>query len=361
MNMSSAWSARASIFNRFGNFLRAHPAICLLLLSPGIPEYLSGSSPVNAIILNPVQFIFQLLANLGLYGPGVLLIREAKIRWKKGWASVLLLGAAYGILEEGVALSTLFNPLAGPVGQLGFFGHWLGVSWIWVAGIVPVHMIYSVSLPIILLGLALPETRGKSFLESRRKVVTALAILGVDVFLLLIFIEFGEHFWMGWPILLLSLACIGVLVFLGYKAPQDILRARSEFPRSRALIMGAVGVLFYPSVLFTEFGGMGAKLPASLVVLLVVLVQGIFLVIVLRTMGRHNNERNIIALSAGLVVPIAVFGLVSQISLPLSILVDAALFIFFYNLWKNNGSDRHQEADVLPARSQESNFESKIR
>ena len=54
------------------------------------------------MVLNPVQFVFQIVANLGLYGPGVILIREAFVRWKKGWASVLILGAAYGILEEGL-------------------------------------------------------------------------------------------------------------------------------------------------------------------------------------------------------------------------------------------------------------------
>ena len=104
------------------------------MLSPGIPEDLTGSSAVNAIFLNPIMFLFGIVANLGLYGPGVLLIREAKVRWKKGWATVLLLGAAYGILEEGIALSTLFNPLANPVGQLGIFGHWVGVNWVWTAG-----------------------------------------------------------------------------------------------------------------------------------------------------------------------------------------------------------------------------------
>jgi len=83
------------------------------LLSPGIPEYISGSSPTSAIVLNPPMFGFQLVANLGLYGPGVLLVREAMVRWNKGWATVLLLGAAYGILEEGSlsARSSIPTPL----------------------------------------------------------------------------------------------------------------------------------------------------------------------------------------------------------------------------------------------------------
>ena len=108
------------------------------------------------------MFLFQLLANLGLYGSGVLLIYEAKVRWEKGWATVLLLGAAYGILEEGVALSTLYDPKANPVGDLGVYGHWAGVNWIWSAGIVPFHALWSISLPILLLGLALPETVGRT-------------------------------------------------------------------------------------------------------------------------------------------------------------------------------------------------------
>ena len=103
---------------RIAAYLKAHPVIALLALTPGIPEYLSSSSPLNAVIFNPPQFAFQLLANLGLYGSGALLIHDARIRWKKGWASVLLLGSAYGILEEGVALSTLFDPKQGPWGTL---------------------------------------------------------------------------------------------------------------------------------------------------------------------------------------------------------------------------------------------------
>jgi len=92
----------------------------LFLLTPGIPEYLGSASQVTWIVLSPLAFFGQLAANLGLYGSGVILIREAMIRWKKGWASVFLLGVAYGIVEEGLALWTLFNPLAQPVGRWGF-------------------------------------------------------------------------------------------------------------------------------------------------------------------------------------------------------------------------------------------------
>jgi hypothetical protein len=90
--------------------------------------------------------------------------------------------------------------------------------------------------------------------------------------------------------------------------------------------------------LFAEFLGVGAKLPVFLVTALVVAIQAVFLIYVLRVVGRSNNERNLIALSAGLVSPLAVFGLVSQISLPLVLVVDIALFAFFRKLWKMYGA-----------------------
>jgi len=312
--------------------------LLLLMLTPGIPEYLSGSSAVNALVYNPFLFVFQILANLGLYGPGVLLIREAKIRWNKGWATVLLLGAAYGILEEGIALSTLFNPTAGPVGQFGFFGHWLGVNWVWTAGIIPVHMIYSISLPILLLGLAAPETQGMSLLKSRKSIVTTFGILFLDVAVLFFFVLLGERFWMGWAVFAFSLASIGALLYGARKVQLNALTPKTETPVKRPRVAAALGAIFYPSVLFVEFLGMGAKLPAFVVTLIVVLTQSLFLVYILRIVGRFNNERNLIALATGLVLPIAAFGIISQISLPLVLIVDIALFAFFRSLWKTYGT-----------------------
>jgi len=314
-------------------FLKRHPVFCLLLLSPGIPEYLSSSSPINAIILNPGQFVFQLVANLGLYGPGVLLIREAMVRWNKGWGTVLLLGAAYGILEEGVALSTLFNPKAGPVGDLGFFGHWAGVNWIWAAAIVPVHMLFSISIPILLLGLALPSTRGRS-LVSHRGTAALFAILAADVISLAALIRFGEHFWMGDGVLVSSLAAIGILVFLARRVPADGKLASTPSPRAGPRRMAAIGAVFYPAVLLTESIGRGAGAPAWAVFILVALVQALFLVYVLKVAGSSGNEPQVIALSFGLILPIAAIGLIATVTFPLGLLGDLAMVLFFRKLWR---------------------------
>jgi hypothetical protein len=302
----------------------------LLLLSPGIPEYLSGSSPVAALLVNPGQFVFQIVANTGLYGPGVLLVREAAIRWRKGWATLLLLGAAYAILEEGVALSTLFNPTAGPVGALGNFGHWLGVSWVWAEGVILVHVVYSISLPILLLGLAVPDTAGKSLL-ARRGIACALVILGVDVFLLLLVVFFWEHFWMGLPLFLSSFFAIALLIYLARRAPAEWPDRREGKKRGTRTAF-VIGAIIFPAVIVSQGLGGSVGLPAWADFLLVLAVLGLLLRWVVLNLSFRRNQRHLLAFSLGLLIPIAGFGFISQFPIELVLVVDLALAFLFVNM-----------------------------
>ncbi|MCI4368281.1 MAG: hypothetical protein L3K09_01780, partial [Thermoplasmata archaeon] len=47
-------AATRSMWTRLLAFLRSHPILCLFLLTPGMVEYLSGSSALANIVLNPV-------------------------------------------------------------------------------------------------------------------------------------------------------------------------------------------------------------------------------------------------------------------------------------------------------------------
>ena len=319
-------------------YFRAHPILLLLFLSPGIPEYLSSSSPFNALVLNPGQFAFQLALNLGLYGPGVILVREAKIRWKKGWASVLILGAAYGILEEGIALSTLYNSLAGPVGKLGFYGHYLGVNWVWLFGLLPFHALYSISLPILLLGLALPETNGKS-LVSKRKILGVFAILGADVSILFLIVLRGQNFWMGWPIFLSSFAAIGLLAFVARKLPAGFLRPKTASPMISQVRIAILGGLFFPSMLLVQsIVGVGIGIQPYADIVLILAVEALILYYFLRVIGRENNEKQVLAFVVGLLVPVASFGLIFEIKLPLVLVVDLGFTFFIWKIFQTYGS-----------------------
>ncbi len=317
----------------FFRFLRRHPVVALLFLSPGIPEYLSSSSPFSALAANPAGFFFQLLLNLGLYGPGVLLIREAMVRWKSGWVSILLLGAAYGIAEEGIALSTLFNPAAGPVGSLGSYGHWVGVNWVWLPGVLLVHMVFSISVPILLLGLALPETRGQSLLTARG-ITLAFAIFLSDVTLLMVAIVRGAGYWMGWPALLASVAAIAALVGAAYYAPPRWIRARRSVSASRPVTAAILGGLFFPLGILVPGFSQAAGLAPWIAIGALVAAELLLLGGVLGVVGARSNESQLVGLALGILVPVAIFGLIAKISIPVVLLADLAMLLFFRKLWQ---------------------------
>jgi hypothetical protein len=212
------------------------PLLLLLLLTPGIPEYLTGSSSATLLFVNPLVFALLFALNAALYTAGALLIREAVVRWQKGWASVLLLGAAYGIVEEGLAVHTFFQAGGNPVDILGAYGRLFGVNWVWVTGLTVFHAVYSIALPILILGLVYPETKGRSLVGNRGLALAALAYVA-DV--LLLTTVAGSHpnvaetaFFLG---------AVGALVALAYRVPGDLLSPRPGPSRTSPLRLGLLG------------------------------------------------------------------------------------------------------------------------
>jgi hypothetical protein len=134
----------------------------LLILSPVVGELLSGSAP-PVEFFNPISF----LVLVALYGGGAVIIRELAFRWGKGWRSILLLGAAYGIIEEGLMVKSFFDPNWMDLGALGTYGRSLGVNWIWSLELTAYHMVISIAIPILLVNLLYPKETGRSWVNSR--------------------------------------------------------------------------------------------------------------------------------------------------------------------------------------------------
>jgi hypothetical protein len=74
----------------------------LAFLAPLIGEYLLGNLSVRDLGALPLLAL--------MYGGGALLIREVTRRAARGWGTVLVLGAAYGLVEAGIFDGSLFNP-----------------------------------------------------------------------------------------------------------------------------------------------------------------------------------------------------------------------------------------------------------
>jgi len=328
---------------RFLGYLRRHPIICLALLTPGLPEYLSTSSPLLNLVENPAFFFLQLAINVGQYTAGALLVREAVIRWRKGWATVFLLGSAYGILEEGIGDQTLVNSTHGADGVLGTYGRFAGVNWVWSTGVLAFHVVYSIGLPILLLGLALPSTRGRSLIGSSG-ILVAFVSLAVTTSTESLLVERADGFWLGVPLVVSALGAIVLLVLAGWKAPSGGLVARGLTPRLTPLTSFLVGFAVFPLAFVLEYGFAGTRVPAGLVIATELVAFALLLELVRRRIGLRGNEYALVHLAFGFVVWQCVFGVLLTIGLPYTIPLVILVIIFFQRL-------RRRYAPTSPVRA----------
>jgi hypothetical protein len=325
-----------SMLSKLVRFLKSHPILFLLLLTPGIPEYLSASSQITLLLLNPVLFFLLLGANIGLYGSGVILIREAMIRWKKGWASVFLLGVAYGIVEEGLALWTLFNPLAQPVGNLGFYGHWLGVNWVWTVGLLIFHSVYSIGLPIFLFGLIFPELKSKSLVSMRGVRISVLGLTIDSILLFLLESAIYGPYNPGVGLMTFSGVVITILVVVARKLPGDFLKIKMSEPKWGPRKFAIVGALLFPATLLTGGFAAGANMPPEIPMIVDIIFAMVILTRAFNSMGSRNNQEQKVAFGVGLLFPIVVFGLIASIGQANFLIVVPDLFfvLFSRRLWR---------------------------
>ena len=137
---------------------------------------------------------------------------------------------------------------------------------------------------------------------------------------------------MGWTALIASIVIIAALVVLAYKAPTDFMRPKNENPTTKPLAVGAFGALAFVSLaLILVFGN---SIPQSVDLFLMIVIQFSFLVYILKAIGKGNNEKQLIALSFGIILPFLIGGIVGQIELPLVLILDVALILFFRRLWQ---------------------------
>ena len=254
-----------------------NPALILFLLSPAIGELLSGSSP-------PAEFFtpFGLTMLLGLYGSGALLARELKVRWGKGMGSLLLLGAVYGALEEGVMVASWFNPAWPDLGLLGVFGRWLGVNWVWAAELTMYHAIVSVTVPVMLVELAFPDRRGEPWVsDGWLKAIAAILLLDVAVGFVLFGLLLG--YTPPLPQFLLAPATVVVLALLAKRLPTDWARRGTKQMR-RPWFYATVAVVGAVASAFTFLVVPSLQPPPALVIVLgVAIIYGL-----IRLLTRYN-------------------------------------------------------------------------
>lgn len=154
---------------------RISPAIALLVIAPVVGELISGSAPPPEFF-HPLTIIIFLM----LYGCGALLCRELVIRWGKGWTSLLLLGMAYGVFEEGIVVRSFFDPTWMDLGAMATYGRLWGVNWVWVEHLIHYHALFSVVISVTIVELLYPQRRNERWV-SKRGMIACWICVGLTV------------------------------------------------------------------------------------------------------------------------------------------------------------------------------------
>jgi hypothetical protein len=300
------------------------PVLALLLLAPAIPELLTGSTPITTLFFDPLAFAVSFLGIVGLYGTGALLIREFAVKFDKGWGSILLLGAAYGIAEEGLAVHTFFEPAGlSPVNNLGWYGHAFGVNWLWALGLTAFHAVYSIALPILLTQLWFPHVKNARWLDRGAVAIVA----AVYVFVVAIFSVVVGH-GPSEPLLALFLGIEAVLVYLAYRAPRDLLSVRPGASRIGPWALALDGAVYFSAwTLVLILAGDGGRVSAWVTaVVLSAISLGSILVVVTRV-GTVGLDRSKFYFAAGMLGILFAWDVIVEFSVP-GILLVSALFVY---------------------------------
>lgn len=147
-------------------------ALALVVLTPVVAELTLGTTPL--------AMAWLIVLWLPIYGAGVLLIRELVRRTGGGWAGLLLLGVAYGVVEEGLALQSLTSP------SLYHAATWaprvLGINTAYTELNLIYHPVFSVAIPIALVELLFSRHGHAPYLRRGGLIGTGLvALLGVGL------------------------------------------------------------------------------------------------------------------------------------------------------------------------------------
>ena len=147
---------------------RVAPVVGLFLLAPLVGEFLLGNLRIDQLVLLP---LFALL-----YGAGALLIRETVRRTGRGWPAILLLAAAYALVEEGMVTRLLWDPSYGGQHHLAGDAYLpaLGTNASLVQAVLSLHTIWSISVSVAVVETFVPQRGTVPWLGR-----TGLAITGV--------------------------------------------------------------------------------------------------------------------------------------------------------------------------------------
>jgi hypothetical protein len=201
----------------------------------------------------PLRMAWAWLIFAPIYSAGALLLRELFRRTGGGYGNLLLLGVAYGLVEEGLVLQSLTSPHL--YGAAGWAPRLLGVNTAYTELNLVYHALFSVTIPVILVEYLFARHGTAPYLR-RGGVIAAGVVALLGAALLRVSVPPSED-----PGYTMPLAAVVVIVLLATTVILLALRVRLHPARRWAppptpvVTVAAAGAVFGFLAMIWPFGG----------------------------------------------------------------------------------------------------------
>ncbi|MGW2314762.1 hypothetical protein [Actinomadura luteofluorescens] len=333
------------------NWRRISAPWALVLLTTACAEL-----TFTAVAVPETWLLLPLL--LVMYGAGVLLIREAVVRVGGGWPSLVLLGLAYELAEDGLGLQALTSPRMYGAADWGL--RFLGLNWTYWESQIGVHVVLSILVPIALVDMLFPHRRNRPYLGRGGFVgVGALAFVGVVGLRTIVSAIVDPGYQMPWSAMVVFTALIiglAVLALMGVALPHREELGRADRRAPRPGVVGFVSMYLTMAFLTTVLPlGLGSTmLLGDMMAPVLLLVVGAmtavpFGLVVLRWRTAANwSDRHRIWLIGGILVSHTAFMMLgSVLSALLGALTLAASVMLLIKLARHVAQREIQANTVL--------------
>lgn len=181
------------------------PVLALFVLAPLMGEVVGAALRLSNFV-EPLR----VAAIVCFYGAGVVVLREIAQRLRlSGWG-IILLGAAFALLEEGIGLQTIFNPV-GMDGE-SVYGRALGVNWFWGLVVSGYHVVWSVLIPITVAHMMFPR-RSRAAWLSRPALLLFGVLFAVGTALLVLISYLRSDFRLSAVQIVAVIVAVGLLIW----------------------------------------------------------------------------------------------------------------------------------------------------
>lgn len=275
-------------------------ALVLVFLAPFVGELLLGNTPV--------RLIFAYLLVLPMYGFGALFIRELSRRTGRGWPTILILGVAYSVVEEGLADMSLFNPNF--MGQhLLAYGNLFGIGWPWWFFVLTLHAVWSIGVSIALAEALFTSTGPNPWLSRKGLVVSAV---GFGFGAVLIHFVGGQGYQLLAGQAALSRLLVAALVTVAFLIPpQRGVQAPDSHQAPNPWVVGGMAFVLTSAFMVITRLADPLQLPAAVLILVYLMLYGLAVFAVWRWSRRIGwNAEHRFGLAAGALLTYAWYGFV---------------------------------------------------